>query len=622
MGKISFKLVYALLLVVLFAGCSGGNEPDPITPQPKPDPDPIPQPQPETKSVVTDLSDPIKSGVTVEGYDYQTHSMLVKATADKAPKEGDYLVSGISDKAPYGFLLKTTKVVDHGSGTYAVYSVPAKLNEVLTAKGIKYKGWTKLTPVIKDESRATNPQSINKVSLFNFKKKFTISGGTMSPKDSKDSENSKDNKAETELTLEATYGLYFTDVNIFGSDEDEGCGLKLSLYEDNKMNLSGEIKASLIKEKDLIKKFDPYADNTIYNTYTAVIMGVPVVVTLKSSVKIPFELSLTAKGDIDIYKRRCYYHIGAKFEDSLTPEPLSELGGEYIKREIVEDYDVPTSEYSTTSVSATTKMSIKLDFDTSMGLYGGNYGADDWKNVITADFPDGFDFPSSEDDKSYSVNYLTAGVKFTLESKASGSIGWEWLGLDADRHFSNDERLKDTWEFSAGASVTPSLVLWDVKAGIFKSTVKAERTFGPYNLWELKGPLLYSDLKSLKLKANNDGSLNITANLKTPLFGAWNETEYGVCIEKYGMTDLRMYKLTDRIKPDKDNDNKFTYNLVDANGKPVKLNSFESGATYAIYPYVKDKWSKNYIFRKGTTFIPTESGLKFNTIDDVPGVEL
>lgn len=88
------------------------------------------------------------------------------------------------------------------------------------------------------------------------------------------------------------------------------------------------------------------------------------------------------------------------------------------------------------------------------------------------------------------------------------------------------------------------------------------------------------------------------------------------------MTDLRMYKLTDRIKPDKENDNKFTYNLVDANGKPVKLNSFESGATYAIYPYVKDKWSKNYIFRKGTTFIPTESGLKFNTIDDVPGVEL
>lgn len=607
-------MVYGFLLAIFFAGCSGGDEPSTVTP--KPDPDPTPQP--ETPSVVTDLSNPTKSGVTVEGYDYQSHSMLVKATADKAPKEGDYLVSGISDKAPYGFLLKTTKVVDHGSGTYAVYSVPAKLNEVLKAKGIKQKGWATLTPVNTESRGIATPEKYT--SLLKFNETFTIDDDTFVKKDDSKKDESDKDPVENEFKLKLDDELSIVEGKWhYDSDDDMLSGFMLKFYHGCKMSLSGSWKYSLVKSKDLFK-----GKYTAYKKFTFVVGGVPVVVTFKSTFKMPLDTSLEFKGNVDVYKSKSFLYCGMDFyDDGDICTPLAELGGNYFRMEVIEgdDEQLSNSDYSASSVTAKLSFTWGVHLVPSVGLYGGNYTADDWKKIADADIDLGLKEPEKSDTK---LNYLTAEMDLGVDLKMDVSTGLEGPGLlGAVEHFSNDRRLKDTWSCSLESSIKPKLLLWELKYGIFQSSAKFEPD-KPFTgkWWDWEGPLLYSDLKSLKLKANNDGSLNITANLKTPLFGTWNETEYGVCIEKYGMTDLRMYKLTDRIKPDKENDNKFTYNLVDANGKPVKLNSFESGATYAIYPYVKDRWSKNYIFRKGTTFIPTESGLKFNTIDDVPGVDL
>lgn len=616
MGKISFKLVYALLLAVLFAGCSGGNEPDPITPQPLPDPDPIPQPQPESKGVVTDLSDPTKSGVTVEGYDYQTHSMLVKATADKAPKKGDYLVSGITNKTPFGFMLKTVEVEDRGSGNYAVYSVPATLNEVLKAKGITHKGWTKLTPVNTEGRGVVTPEKYT--SLLKHNVTLTVKDGAFVKKDESKKDEKDDDPFESEIKLKIDNEISWVEGEWFTSDVEGYSGFKIQLYHSSNANLSGSIKSTLAGSKDLFNN-----NRNVYKSFECVVGAVPVVVTYKCSLKMPAEITLEAKGSVDIIKEKRFYTFGLKFMDENGDmcEPLSELGGNFFRAERLEDDNeqLPNSEYSASGTSVTLSGTLGLHLDNSIGLYGGNYTADDWKNIST----NNVDLQIKEPEKSnFKLTYLTAGMDVGVDLKMDASVGREgpgWLGWS--KRFSNDdERLKDTWSCSCGTSVTPRLILYELKYGIFESSVKYQDTFGPYYWWNWKGPLLYTDLKSLKLNVKNDGSLNISATLQKPLFGVWNETEYGVCIEKYGMTDLRMFKLTDRIKLEKDN--KFTYNLVDASGKPVKLDSFESGATYAIYPYVKTRTTGKYIFRKGITFIPYEGGLKFNIIDDVPGVEL
>ena len=101
--------------------------------------------------VVKDFSNSDISGVDIQEFSVENNAMIIKTTKDKLPEKGEYLVSGITDAAPLGFLVKTVEVSSIGGDSYVVITEPATLGEVLRAKGIKFQGW--ITPESEQKTR-------------------------------------------------------------------------------------------------------------------------------------------------------------------------------------------------------------------------------------------------------------------------------------------------------------------------------------------------------------------------------------------------------------------------------------------------------------------------------------
>lgn len=553
---------------------------------------------------VSDWSDPSTSGVEVVDYSMEYNAMVINTTGDKVPEVGEYLISDITEKAPMGFLLKTVSTENLGGGKYVVCTQPATLGEVLRAKGVKYQGWLN-----EESSRQTRgvvvlDETIDKEPMLKMPLKLKFE------------EKDKETGLKTELAFTINEEFYYikkyADFYV-DSEKDDDTGFKMAFLQTETWNVSGKLSKQLNQKKDLLENI-PKDDRVWCNAITiGYISGVPIIVTPRAEFKIPVDVTAAIDANMDLKKSSTLYHVGAKWDGG--PAPVF-ANGEYIYSEDVEipRDQVPQSQEQQLKMTVGMSASLKPTISLSIGLYGGNLTLDEKVRVFAESIT------GSSMDVDYSkyikdenpVEYLTLGADIWLELSAKAKLGIE----TALHHFRNDTRFIDSFETKLETGITLKATAWKIKSKYIDWEVAGSYPLGPWTIKKIGFPLIYKDFSKIKLSVDKDDRIHVTGVVNHPFLCPFNWFySYGLCLEKCGGDFFKSYELRGQSVDwewDKLNST-FEYTL------PYKVKDLEKGTTYSIYPYVTTGPIPNTIYRKGVTFVPTESGLSYNAIDDVPG---
>lgn len=545
---------------------------------------------------VIDMSNPHESGIDVVGYSDEDNALVIKSSQDKVPEVGEYIVSGITDDAPCGFLLKANSVHDCGDGAYLIYTEPATLHEVLKAKGVEYKGWLSIDSD-NSATRATDvlDESIKKDPIIKMPLEFKIKDKTA---------------GEGKFTLNEE--LYFVekDCGIYIDSENESNqGFNWTFLQTETWNVSGkwnafdfDIKDGLAESNSKIKWYKQYT--------VGYINGIPVVITPKFEIKVPINMNLAIDANMDIKKSSYLHHVGAKWDGG--PQPIFSNGSYLYSEEVaIPDDKLPQSQQTHMQMTASGSASVKWVFSASVGLYGGNLTDEERIGLYTKN-AEVKKYIKQHTDNEFKVSYLTLGADFTIGASAKVRLGFEGPGNNSPARYHNDNRMIDDISLKLSADMKVKLLAWEIKSDLINWKCEKESELGSWSLFNISFPLLFKDFTKIKLATLEDGRIKVTGTVKHPLLNpmGWI-SDYGICIERYGLQDYKAMPLEDKDIKGGLFTSKFEYIL------PWKVNELQSGATYTIYPYVK--LVSGIIYRKGITFIPTSSGLKYNSIDDVPG---
>ena len=566
----------------------------------------------EAQAQLFDLTEEEKSGVAVNEIDFENNTISMSVPPDKIPEVGDILVSGITEDAPYGYLVQVqsvkmpdpvqTRADSKVNVTTAVAG--CAIYDAFELLGIEVKGWydiynSESSSTVKDENGKEVPV-VNKGKGYQFdiEKSFStvMSSGVKIDVNFKKS-----------LGLDkASFYLDATTPNILA-----GFDMAISNYD----FLHAKASAGISLKGDFYEKYGLTAPAWI-TPYTFVVAGVPIVVTLMFKPGVPYELSLGGRAEMDIIKRSSVYHIGGYYQtwtNSFSPLPGTP-GFIYEEPLPVDTDEEPGGREIRLTLDG--KARIALDGEFSAGLYGGNVvGRDKW----------GF-----TDDGKKKLQYLTVGFNLGAEAEASFSLGYKG---NIDSESSHPVRFIDDINFSA-----------NFYGKIWGTLLKGELLGQEFDIlsgekkWEVlktsyQGNLFCPDYPGLRIKGiNNQDYLILTAQRRVPVFGTpLYELNRGFCLEKRGTDEIQYFPSSESL------DSRFNTSgwsgFMDPDTEdaefhlPFKVSSLDRNAKYEIYPYCElTPWigaPENlhyFVRRKGVTFFVDSYGyISLNGIDDVPG---
>ncbi len=606
----SFIIPIAAVLIgatAFLSSCSCNKE-EPVKPKPEVE-----------KPTVFDFSDADspESGVEVIEYDYESGMLQITVPEDQVPKVGDIICSGITEEAPYGFLMQvgsveqvSTKV---GSPSYIVIA-DASVTLYMIFKALEIDVEDLRIPLI-----ASNTAFVDE------------NGNTIYKSDASDGLTT----IEVPLTVKTEYGelslTYTNKISVPSFDfyfDATTPNLKVGFNSIIKSEAVTNVKleGTLKKKGDMYKEFcdktgnkDPY----IIQTYAFTIGFVPLVVTTKLKPSMPYELSLSGKVDMDIFKKTNYYDIGGCIRTlTMQPSPVHSDGSYCSVLNPDEDFcDYPTRDFS---ASINGKASWGFDVEYSVGLYGGNLveeSIDELKEIAD-------DFGHKEKLISFSnCKYLSVGANLGFKLEDSFSLG----AIDKyDDTTENNWRIIDDSKFESymygriwGTALDVDVEVAGVaETGVKLLTGEAEWKFMKY---EYHFPFFFPIMA--KMKAGEDTHqhfISITAYRYEPLFSrlfkTFKELDYGYCVESADGQEYEMYSLNGH-PVDKDT-NKSVFSI------PRNINDYRKNVRYYVYPYIKVQdflltGVEKTVYRDGIYFIINNEGqLSSSVIEDVPGENL
>lgn len=586
------------------------------------------QPKIPDDAVIYDVSQ-AESGIIINDINLDDNVIDMIVPSDKIPKVGDIICSGITDKAPYGFLYSIVGVKEE-TGSKAVDVKPGEVNVVTTIigcsiydvfmfKGVEVNDWFNAYEY-ENTSSITDEQG-NSVTPVKEPKGWTyvIEGALPLKWDN----NKVTVTYKKKIRLEQLkFFLDATNPNVMG-------GIDVTIRNEDFLHVKAEIEM-LEAKGDLYEKFG--LSKPAWIVPFTIPTPIPIVITFMLKPTIPYELTLSADADVDVYRESSYYHIGGYYE-TLTSDifPIPNRPGFFYSEPIpFEESD--TDDGKKISASIDGKISIGLDFELSAGLYGGN--------VIGLD-ADGF---KKDSDSKSKLQYLSVGVNAGANATAGMSLGIE---RDIDSDFSHPTKFTDDISLEAKlyGKIWGAGLKWNKEFNILGfdpeidiSVLSGEKEFD-FMESSYEATMFVSTYKKLKFKeVSHQDFITISAERRQPLMGdSFKEVAHGFCLEKAGSD------ITDYFPVSDDYDNMFyssgwsSFLNPNANKPvtleiPIPVSELDKNVKYSIYPYSELSSFLNipltekrhmFIIREGITFIVSNDGqISLCDIDNVPGEDL
>lgn len=495
----------------------------------QPDKQEEPEDPQEPSGEIHDYSDPVKSGVDVVEYDMGGGYMAITTTEDKAPKLGDFLCSGATEKAPLGYLLKVvdiekvdpsiiaeyntksgTRVGSDGGDTYLVTTAMATLDEVLRSLGQEAEGWLTVNngkvKLSDDATRAGveyKPEDEGLYPLLDVSHTFQVEGDTKKKDDDGSDLVKWENYGDGALKIKISEYLSLNDFRYFTDPANESrSGYKIQFYNHFNVHFSGSL--GVHKEcEDLItwgtNKLNPIENKTdakkYLNSWYPIIplelVGVPVNITMRIVVRFPFEANLKAGIDADLMDRKNYWSFGAMLDtDRLSISPLDESGDRYCYAEEYPEWsdalEKADSEKSEFGLYLKGDFKIGPKVEVSAGINGTNLTSDELDYLISIFTGSGDNeglldtiLKKKESDKenkdkliSLKAEVLTCAAEASFDFGGSVKMGIEYVTEDPimDLLSSNPNKnygwqSSDKWSLTGDFNASISFTLLDLKLG-------------------------------------------------------------------------------------------------------------------------------------------------------------
>ena len=560
----------------------------------------------DSDNSVIDLTDAQKSGINVISVEGDG-TMTIEATEVKAPQVGDYLCSGPTDQAPYGYLLRVTDITKKEQSASSTRSLDdikkyiwflkttaAAVNEVFKNLDINYP--IDLRDISIDEVTDNEGHTISMTEEQKNKWKIPIPALkaeflSLSPEISVSPK-------------QLSFHLHIQDhkLNTFG--------VEFNTEMETKVHLDATFK----NKKPIEKSFD------LYHVFLKpiVIPETPIVITPLFQIYLSFTGNAKAVFSITPIHEIYDVKIGAQYNGKTnTIEPTA--GDDFIQmkeRYADKDRGIDNTE---TSFTLDGNAKVSLGASLSFGLCGCNYmdrvsffkgKFDMFNDLLSADF----------------------WIDLNREAKAKVGISFN----DIDTYWDNND-----FHFTDECSWTNYVQLHaQFYARLFNPITREFVGFQPeikskeINFWSEKlfPSLFVSDFKDLKITPQNN-SINLSADKYRPFFGysMFNEIglgfRYASCepngkitsewtekdlLSNYsaGYPDLFKYKMETNIP----------------------MNTLEKDKYYFVCPFVRVSVPNNsvfsqkgsyYIHRKGKIIKLTDDGsIVENELPNIPGMDL
>ena len=494
----------------------------------KPDKQEEPEDPQEPSGEIHDYSDPVKSGVDVVEYDMGGGYMAITTTEDKAPKLGDFLCSGATEKAPLGYLLKVvdiekvdpsiiaeyntksgTRVGSDGGDTYLVTTAMATLDEVLRSLGQEAEGWLSVSngkvKLSDDATRAGveyKPEDEGLYPILDISQTFQIEGDTKDDTGADSNLIKWEDYGDGSLQIKISEYLSLNDFLFFVDPARENrWGVKAQFYNHFNVHLSGAL--GVHKEcDDLItwgvNKLKPVdnkagAHKYLLSWYPVIPLeaaGVPINITVKIAITFPFEANLKAGLDADLMDHKNYWSMGAMMDGLSLPSPLPESGGKIC---FTEEYpegsdaaEVADAEKSKYGLYLKGDFKIGPKLDVSLGINGTNLTSDELDYLIsilkTDEDKEGLldiilkkkEADGEEKEKliSLKAEVLTLAAEASFDFGGEAKIGIEYVTEDPIMDLLNHNPNKnygwqcaDKLAFTGDFNAKATLTLLDLKLG-------------------------------------------------------------------------------------------------------------------------------------------------------------
>lgn len=555
---------------------------------------------------VHNYSDP-SSGATVISYDYHDGTLILDVDEDKIPKVGDIVCSGVTEQAPYGYLFQVGSVEEITStkGFHTrimVIGTSLSLYAVCELLGISSAEWYTLHEVSTDVT-CTDDGGHSIVPVKDGDDNVVPFNLTFKPSD------------KVTISFDFVFGvsslrLYLdtTTPNIV-----VGFDAKTRATFSSHLTLEKEIKKSgdVFKEMALL-------DPTIIKVYEFDV-GIPIVISTKYKPTAPYNLSLSGKVDMDLFNKTYYPHMAGIWHTiSNKFEPVEGTPGHLY----MEDGGDVSLDYPSQDLSVTLNgtASFGIDFEFSLGLYGGNIFDESIEAIQEA-----FALDSST---KISAKYLSIGVNGGLSIKNEATLG-AMTNLAEYSH--NMVRVIDDNKFSSYfyGKIWGVLFKWErhkeekdddgnkeKKDGVSLSVLSGEKEV-KFLKSEFHFPYFFPSYSKLKINSiTRQDFINISGRRHKPLFRFFKESDYGFCLES---ADRKDYYTFDATSIPINSDNHILSFDV-----PFPTAKLRRNVKYSIYPY---STITNFPFigerkvcREGVSFAISDDGqLTTSVIDDVPG---
>lgn len=554
---------------------------------------------------IFNLTDSNSSGASIVSYDYQEGTLILEMPEEKLPKVGDIVCSGVTEQAPYGFLFQVREIERISTRVMGVRTkvigASLSLYAVCNLLGIESAEWYTLKEVKTEVECATDEgQSVKLIrdgdtdaALFNL---------AIHP--------NKDVTLSFELHFAVSQLRFYLDTTT--PDIVTGFDAKTRATIGSHLTLNGEVnilKGDIFKERSLV-------DPTVIKSYEFTIGGIPFVVTTKYKPTAPYKLSMKGKVDMDLFHKTFYPHIGATWRPVRHQFDIVEGAPGYIYMEDPEDV---TMEYPSQDFSLTLNgtASFGIDFEYSIGLYGGNV-FDESIEILQEAF-------ALDPNYKVSAKYLSIGVNGGLILKNEATIG-AMTNLAEDSH--NAIRVIDDNKFTSNlyGKLWGTLFKWErINENDDKDGYKLEVLSGEKEVKLLKTeyhfPFFFPSYTKLKINGiTHQDFINISGRRHKPAIRIFNEVGYGFCLESADGTEYYTYDATSH--PTDSKTHVLSFDI------PLQTAKLRRNVKYSIYPYsiisnFPFSSGERMVCREGVGFVISDDGqLTTSVIDDVPGVVL
>ena len=549
--------------------------------------------------VLKDLTEePDEYGLKVLSLD-ENGDMNVTSTLAGAIQVGDYLCSGPTEVAPYGYLVRVTDVeVSETRGVFEdlydyiinLKTTFANLNEVI--KDIDFeKRWEVPFEDIEIDN-ITDPEG-NEIAFTKEGKKwkivdkdFEIGPFTLSPKVSLEPKN-----------LAFYFSIKDSEFEKVGMDADWDINVAAGF------TVKGEEKFS--------KTFSLY--HVFLKPIDIQIGVVPVVFTPLFQVYCTVGATGSAEVSMKVFNSTFQMHLGGycDFQDETTLKPtpghekafdckvIDELHSDYVNDS--EATRAPGFKLDSFKLHGDVNLSVGASI--SAGLYGCNY-------INRVDY------------FSKKLDFLADLLSLDLYGEVKATLG---ANYGFDHIWTNLSMPNDDCTFGVDFSVNLQLFarVWSPFRQKFRGFQPKFKLFDVDLLKETPlVTLFYSDYSGMEITPSSN-SAKFTVTKHRPLFGykMFPELEYGFCLHKEN-TPLFADDYINVRNPN--DDARQMLNHFDLSAT-IPYSRLEKNTTYILYPYsrVDHLGAPYYIYRQGKRFEYDMTGnLSFKNLSDVPGEDL